>query len=98
MIGKHLTSNHDFGRVNDKHSPSNGEDVEISTILKERNVSDELEGQQISFQRTDATLAWAKKKVMRKLFFLAFSYFVSTQNATWCTNECVLVNYRIVHM
>ena len=60
MIGKHLTSNHDFERVNDKHLPSNGEDVEMSAILKERNVSDELEGQLISFKRTDATLAWAK--------------------------------------
>ena len=43
-----------------KHLPSNGEDVEMSAILKERNVSDELEGQLISFKRTVATLAWAK--------------------------------------
>ena len=57
IIGKHLTNDHDFERVNDKHSPSDGEDIEMSAILNEQNVIDELEGRQTSFKRTDATLA-----------------------------------------
>ena len=60
IIGKRWANNHDFERVNVKHSPSDGEDVEMSAILKERNGVDDLEGQQTSFKRTDATLAWAK--------------------------------------
>ena len=56
IIGKHLTNDHDFDRVNDKHSPSDGEDIEMSAILKY------MEGRQTSFKRTDATLAWAKAK------------------------------------
>ena len=60
IIGKRWANNHDFERVNVKHSPSNGEDVEMSSILKEQNGVDDLEGQQTSFKRTDATLAWAK--------------------------------------
>ena len=61
IIGKCWANNHDFERVNVKHSPSDGEDVEMSAILKEQNGVDDLEGQQTSFKRTDATLAWAKK-------------------------------------
>ena len=60
IIGKRWANNHDFERVNVKHSPSDGEDVEMSAILKEQNGVDDLEGQQTSFKRTDATLAWAK--------------------------------------
>ena len=60
IIGKRWANNHDFERVNVKHSPSDGEDVEMSAILKEQNGTDDLEGQQTSFKRTDATLAWAK--------------------------------------
>ena len=60
IVGKSWANNHDFERVNVKHSPSDGEDVEMSAILKERNGVDDLEGQQTSFKRTDATLAWAK--------------------------------------
>ena len=60
IIGKSWANNHDFERVNVKHSPSDGEDVEMSAILKEQNGVDDLEGQQTSFKRTDATLAWAK--------------------------------------
>ena len=60
IIGKRWADNHDFERVNVKHSPSDGEDVEMSAILKEQNGVDDLEGQQTSFKRTDATLAWAK--------------------------------------
>ena len=60
IIGKRWANNHDFERVNVKHSPSDGEDVEMSAILRERNGVDDLEGQQTSFKRTDATLAWAK--------------------------------------
>ena len=60
IIGKRLANDHDFERVNVKHSPSDGEDVEMSAILKEQNGVDDLEGQQTSFKRTDATLAWAK--------------------------------------
>ena len=60
IIGKCWANNHDFERVNVKHSPSDGEDVEMSAILKEQNGVDDLEGQQTSFKRTDATLAWAK--------------------------------------
>ena len=60
IIGKRWANDHDFERVNVKHSPSDGEDVEMSAILKERNGVDDLEGQQTSFKRTDATLAWAK--------------------------------------
>ena len=43
-----------------KHSSSSGEDIEMPAFLKERNVSDELEGQQTSFKQTVATLAWAQ--------------------------------------
>ena len=60
IIGKRWANNHDFERVNVKHPPSDGEDVEMSAILKEQNGVDDLEGQQTSFKRTDATLAWAK--------------------------------------
>ena len=60
IIGKRWADNHDFERVNVKLSPSDGEDVEMSAILKEQNGTDDLEGQQTSFKRTDATLAWAK--------------------------------------
>ena len=60
IIGKRWADNHDFERVNVKHSPSDGEDAEMSAILKEQNGVDDLEGQQTSFKRTDATLAWAK--------------------------------------
>ena len=60
IIGKRWANNHDFERVNVKHSTSDGEDVEMSAILKEQNGTDDLEGQQTSFKRTDATLAWAK--------------------------------------
>ena len=60
IIGKRWADNHDFERVNVRHSPSDGEDVEMSAILKEQNGVDDLEGQQTSFKRTDATLAWAK--------------------------------------
>ena len=60
IIGKRWANDHDFERVNVKHSPSDGEDVEMSAILKEQNGVDDLEGQQTSFKRTDATLAWAK--------------------------------------
>ena len=55
IIGKRWANNHDFERVNVKHSPSDGEDVEMSAILKEQNGVDDLEGQQTSFKRTDAT-------------------------------------------
>ena len=60
IIGKRWANNHDFERVNVKHSPSDGEDVEMSAILKGQNGVVDLEGQQTSFKRTDATLAWAK--------------------------------------
>ena len=60
IIGKHWANNHDFERVNVKHSPSDDEDVEMFPILKEQNGVDDLEGQQTSFKRTDATLTWAK--------------------------------------
>ena len=60
IIGKCWANNHDFERVNVKHSPPDVEDVEMSAILKEQNGVDDLEGQQTSFKRTDATLAWAK--------------------------------------
>ena len=58
IIGKRWANNHDFERVNVKHSPSEGEEVEMSVIMKKQNSVDE--GQQTSFKRTDATLAWAK--------------------------------------
>ena len=60
IIGRRWANNHYFERVNVKHSPSDGEDVEMSAILKEQNGVDDLEGQQTAFKRTDATLAWAK--------------------------------------
>ena len=60
IIGKRLANNHDFERVNAKHSPSDGEDVEIPAILKEQNGVDDLIGQQTSFKWKDASLAWAK--------------------------------------
>ena len=60
IIGKRWANDHDFKSVNVKHSPSDGEDVEMSAILKEQNGVDDLEGQQTSFKRTDATLAWVK--------------------------------------
>ena len=60
LIGKQWANSHDPERVNVKQSPSDGEAIEMSAFLKERNVSDELEGQQTSFKRTDATLAWAE--------------------------------------
>ena len=60
IIGKRWANNHNFERVNVKHSPSDREDVEMSAILKEQNGVEDLEGQQTSFKPTDATLAWAK--------------------------------------
>ena len=60
LIGKQWANSEDLERVNVKQSPSDGEATEMSAFLKERNVSDELEGQQISFKWTDATLAWAE--------------------------------------
>lgn len=64
IIGKRWANSHDLKGVNVKHSPSDGEDIEMSAILKEQNVIDDLEGQQTSFKRTDATLAWAQSPKM----------------------------------
>ena len=60
IIGKRWANNHDFEKVNVKRSPSDGEDVEMPAILKEQDGVDDLEGQQTTFKRKDATLARAK--------------------------------------
>ena len=60
IIGKRWANNYEYERVNVKHSPSDGEDVEMPAILKEKNGVNDLEGQSTSFKQTDATLAWAK--------------------------------------
>lgn len=61
IIGKRLANVHDLERVEVKQSPSSGEDIEMSALIENRNVNNDLEGQQNSFRRTDATLAWIQK-------------------------------------
>lgn len=60
IIGKRLANTHDLEKVNVKQSPSSGEEIEMSALLEERNVNNDSEGQQNSFRRTDAMLAWAQ--------------------------------------
>lgn len=61
IIGKQLANVHDLGRVDVKQSPPRGEDIEMSALIERRNVDNDSEGQQNTFRRTDATLAWCHK-------------------------------------
>ncbi|MEW8561899.1 MAG: hypothetical protein AB2541_07330 [Candidatus Thiodiazotropha sp.] len=61
IIGKQFANVHDLGRVDVKQSPPHGEDIEMSALIERRNVDNDSEGQQNTFRRTDATLAWCHK-------------------------------------
>ena len=58
IIGKKKANMHDLESVNVRQTPSNGEDIEMSALIEQRNVVNNSEGQQISFRRTDALAAW----------------------------------------
>ena len=60
IICKRLANVHDLERVDVKQSLSHGEDIEISALIENRNASNDSEGRQNSFRRTDATLAWSQ--------------------------------------
>ena len=57
IIGKRQANMHDLESVNVKQTPSNGEDIEMSALIEQRNVVNSSEGQQNSFRRTDALAA-----------------------------------------
>ena len=57
IIGKRRANMHDLESVNVKQTPSNGEDIEMSALIEQRNVVNSSEGQQNSFRRTDALAA-----------------------------------------
>ena len=57
---KRQANMHDLKGVNVKQTPSNGEDIEMSALIEQRNVVNSSEGQQNSFRRTDALAAWAQ--------------------------------------
>ena len=59
-IGKRQANMHDLESVNVKQMPSNGEDIEMSALIEQRNVVNSSEGQQNSFRRTDALAAWTQ--------------------------------------
>ena len=60
IIGKRQANMHDLKGVNVKQTPSNGEDIEMSALIEQRNVVNSSEGQQNSFRRTDALAAWTQ--------------------------------------
>ena len=60
IIGKRRANMHDLEGVNVKQTPSNGEDIEMSALIEQRNVVNSSEGQQNSFRRTDALAAWTQ--------------------------------------
>ena len=60
IIGKRQANMHDLESVNVKQTPSNGEDIEMSALIEQRNVVNSSEGQQNSFRRTDALAAWTQ--------------------------------------
>ena len=60
IIGKRRANMHDLESVNVKQTPSNGEDIEMSALIEQRNVVNSSEGQQNSFRRTDALAAWTQ--------------------------------------
>ena len=60
IIGKRQANMHDLEGVNVKQTPSNGEDIEMSALIEQRNVVNSSEGQQNSFRRTDALAAWTQ--------------------------------------
>ena len=62
IIGKRQANVHDVESVNVKQTPSNGEDIEMSALIEQRNVVNSSEGQQNSFRRTDALAAWTRQK------------------------------------
>ena len=51
---------HGLEKVNVKQTPSNGEDIEMSALIEERNVVNNSEGQQNSSRQTDALAAWTQ--------------------------------------
>ena len=57
IIGKRQANMHDLESVNVKQTPSNGEDIEMSAFIEQRNVVNSSEGQQNPFRRTDE--AWS---------------------------------------
>lgn len=61
MIGKRLANEHDLERVNVKQTPTIGEDIEMSALIKEGSVHNTVEGQSNPFKRTDAKEAWAQR-------------------------------------
>ena len=60
IMGKRQANMHDLESVNVKQTPSNGEDIEMSALIEQRNVVNSSEGQQNSFRRTDALAAWTQ--------------------------------------
>ena len=60
IIGKRQANMHDLENINVKQTPSNGEDIEMSALIEQRNVVNSSEGQQNSFWRTDALAAWTQ--------------------------------------
>ena len=50
---------HELESVNVKQTPSNGEDIEMSALIEQRNVVNSSEGQNSS-RRTDALAAWTQ--------------------------------------
>ena len=60
IIGNILANVYNTEKVNVKHTPSHGEDIEMFALIDERNVINNSEGQQNSFRRTYALAAWAQ--------------------------------------
>ena len=57
IIGRRLANVHGSEREDAKQSPSS-DDIEMSTMVNSKIVHNDFEGQQTSFKRTDAMLAW----------------------------------------
>ena len=60
IIGKRQVNMHELEEVNVKQTLSNGDDIEMSALIEQRNVVNSSEGQQNSFRQTDALAAWTQ--------------------------------------
>ena len=60
IIGKRQANINDLESAYVKQTPSSDEDIEMSALTEQRNVVNSSEGQQNSFRRTDALMAWTQ--------------------------------------